>query len=95
MTIEPSRSPEAALDSNFSQITSAPPATASQIDTQPSSFAEASTPRPFSSVQDVFEERRQRLERDKKEKEAKIKADREAMADARRDADKTDHGSAK
>jgi len=51
-----------------------------------SSTASPSAPRPTSAVQNLLAERRQRLERDKKDKDAAEKAEKKAKADARLDA---------
>ena len=64
-------------------------------ETPSTSSATINTARPTSTVQDLLTERRQRLEKDKKDKDAAEKAEKKAKADARRDAVANDPLSAK
>ncbi|KAL8823192.1 MAG: hypothetical protein Q9191_006092, partial [Dirinaria sp. TL-2023a] len=89
--------PNPTSDPNSSQTTlvSPSPSHISSADLRSPSSSEPAASGPISSVQSVLEERRQRLERDKREKDAKAKAERRAIAEARRDTNQAEPGSAK
>ena len=87
--------PSPTSDSASSQTTLVPPSQTLSADPQSQPPVEPAPSRPTSTVQSVLEERRKRLERDKKEKDAKAKAERRAIAEARKDINQAEPGSAK
>ena len=94
---DPTSSQTTLVQPASSLTTDAPstPTSTPVTETPSTSSATINTARPTSTVQDLLTERRQRLERDKKDKDAAEKAEKKAKADARRDAVANDPNSAK